>query len=174
MSSRIALRGSYGQHSPKAVRVGRPQWHERLEVTLVLRRRQAAPHPWAAGHYHSHEELEALYGADPADIEAVEQIASERHFSITHVDASARTITLAGNFGDLTAFFGADVEVHRIDNRVYRSRRGHLHVPPELAGRVIAITGFDGRPVARSLKAIHPQATNTTGFSPRDVAALYQ
>jgi kumamolisin len=174
MSSRVALRGSYRQHSPKGVKIGRPQWHERFEVTLVLRRKQAAPHPWAADQYYSHEELEALYGADPSDIDAVEAIASERHLTVTHVDPGARTMTLAGTFGDLTSFFGAEVDLHRIENRTYRSRRGHLHVPGELAGRVIAVVGFDGRPVARSVKATAPRTGNSTVYTPREIAGLYR
>ena len=40
MPSRVALRGSYRQHSPKAIKVGRPSMNERLEVTLVLRRKR--------------------------------------------------------------------------------------------------------------------------------------
>jgi kumamolisin len=173
MSSRVALRGSYRQHSSKAIKIGRPQAYERLEVTLVLRRRQQAPHPWAADAYHSHEELADLYGADPADVEAVEAIASARHLSVSHVDLAARTITLAGAFRDLTSLFGADVELHRLGNRVYRSRRGHLYIPGELAGRVIAVVGFDSRPIVRSHRLVTPRDTAAAGYTPSAVAQLY-
>ena len=86
MSSRVALRGSYRQHSLRATRIGRPQPQDRMEVTLVLRRKQSAPHPWAADRYHTHEELAENFGADPADIAAIEAIASERHLSIANIE----------------------------------------------------------------------------------------
>ena len=138
MTSRIALRGSYRQHSPKAIKVGRPSANERLEATLVLRRKQSAPHPWALDSYLSHDELAALHGAYPQDIEVVEKFCSERHFSIVHLNAGARSVVISGSFGDVTSAFGADVELHRLGAHTYRSRRGHLLVPEELASRVLS------------------------------------
>ncbi len=173
MSSRTTLRGSYRHHSSRSTRIGRPQPHEKLEVTLVLRRKQEAPHPWASDRYHSHEELAAQYGADPADIAAVEALASERHLSVTHSDPGSRTISVMGSFSDLANLFGADVELHRQGSRTYRSRRGHLSVPEELAGRVIAVVGFDSRPVARSLKSFRPHDTSSVAYTPLQVADLY-
>lgn len=173
MSSRVSLRGSNLQHSSKAIKIGRPQPYERLEVTLVLRRKQQGPHPWASNAYHSHQELADLYGADPADVEAVEAVASARHLSTGHVDLAARTITLAGAFRDLASLFGADVELHRLGNRVYRSRRGHLHVPAELAGRVIAVIGFDSRPMVRSLRSADATERDIASYTPAEVARLY-
>lgn len=173
MPSRVALRGSYRQHSPKAIKVGRPSVNERLEVTLVLRRKQSAPHPWALDSYLSHDELAALHGADPQDIEVVERFCSERHFSIVHLDAGARSVVISGSFGDVASAFGADVELHRLGPRTYRSRRGHLSVPEELAGRVIAILGLDTRPPARSSKQFQLRTENAVSYTPRQLAALY-
>jgi kumamolisin len=173
MSSRIALRGSYRQHSTQAVKIGRPSPQERLEVTLVLRRKQPAPHPWELDQYLDHNELAALHGADPADIEVIETFASSRHLSVTHVDEGARTVTLSGSLAEIASAFGAEVELHRSGNRVYRSRRGHLYVPPELAGRVVAVLGIDSRPVARTYQTIAPRSDASVGFTPRQLAALY-
>lgn len=174
MSSRIALRGSYRQHSNKAVKIGRPSPQERLEVTLVLRRKQAAPHPWELDQYFDHSELAALHGADPADIEAVETFASSHHLSVTHVDDGARTLTLSGSFAEISSIFGAEVELHRCGNQVYRSRRGHLYVPPELAGRVVAVLGIDSRPMARTYQTLAPRTdASIVGFTPRQLAGLY-
>ena len=86
MSSRVALRGSYRQHSSRSIRIGRPHPYERLEVTLVLRRRRPAPHPWAGASYHSHDDLSDLYGAEPEDVEVVEAFASVRHLNVTNID----------------------------------------------------------------------------------------
>jgi kumamolisin len=174
MSARTALRGSYRQHLKSSLRVGRPSPNERLEVTLVLRRKQQPQHPWALDQYLSHEELASVHGAFLADIEAIEEFASDRHFSAASVDQSARTITLSGPFGDLAPTFGADVEIHRLGDKTFRSRRGHLHLPPELAGRVIAVLGFDTRPNVRSLKNFRPHGTGGTAcYTARQVADLY-
>jgi kumamolisin len=173
MSSRVALRGSFRQHSSKATKVGRPQPYERLEVTLILRRKQQPPHPWASTTYHSLEDLAEWYGADPADVEVVEAVACAKHLSVSHVDLAARTVTLAGAFRDVASLFGADVELHRLANRVYRSCRGHLFVPAELAGRVIAVMGFDSRPILRSEKFAGERQTAVTPRTPAEVARLY-
>jgi kumamolisin len=173
MSSRIALRGSYRQHSTQAVKIGRPSPQERLEVTLVLRRKQPAPHPWTLDQYLSHDELSSLHGADATDIEAVEAFASAHHLSVTQVDAGARTVTLSGPFAEVSSIFGADVELHRAGTHTYRSRRGHIYVPQELAGRVIAVLGIDSRPAARTYKTIASRADAPTGYTPRQLAALY-
>jgi kumamolisin len=174
MSARTALRGSFRQHLKSSLKVGRPSPNERLEVTLVLRRKQQPQHPWSLDQYLSHEELAAVHGAFLADIEAVEEFASEQHFSVTGVDQAARTMTLSGLFGDLTSVFNADVELHRLGDKTFRSRRGHLHVPPELAGRVIAVLGFDTRPNVRSLKNFRPLDTGgDASYTAKQVAELY-
>jgi kumamolisin len=173
MPSRVALRGSYRQHSLKAIKVGRPSMNERLEVTLVLRRKQPAPHPWALDTYLSQNELAALHGADLEDIEAVETFCSNQHFSIVHLDAGARTVVLSGRFADIASAFGADVELHRLGAGTYRSRRGNLYVPEGLAGRVIAVLGLDTRPLARSSKQFQPHTESAVSYTPRQLAALY-
>jgi kumamolisin len=173
MSSRVTLRGSSRQHFSNSTKVGRPQPYERLEVTLILRRKQQPPHPWAAASYHSHDELAEWYGADAADVEAVEAVASARHLSVSHVDLGSRVVTLAGAFRDVTSLFGADVELHRLGNRVYRSRRGNLSVPAELAGRVIAVLGFDSRPALRSRRSGEAADAPAASFMPSEVARLY-
>ena len=114
-----------------------------------------------------------MHGADQEDIEIVESFASAHHFSITHLDAGARTITLAGRFAELTSVFGAEVDLHRIGSRTYRSRRGHLYVPKELAGRVIAVLGFDSRPVVRTSQIVQAHAETSAGYTPRQLAHLY-
>src|SRR4051794_14316798 len=173
MSSRSALRGSYRQHSAQAVKIGRPSPQERLEVTLVLRRKQAAPHPWELEHYFSHDELATMHGAHASDIEAVETFASSHHLSVTQVDEGARTVTLAGALAEIVSVFGAEAELHRSGNHTYRSRRGHLYVPSELAGRVIAVLGIDSRPVAHTHQTIAPRTDASFGFTPRQLADLY-
>jgi kumamolisin len=173
MSSRIALRGSYRQHSTHSLRIGRPHPYERLEVTIVLRRKEAAPHPWVGARYHSHDELAELYGADPEDIEAVEAFASVKHLNITYVDPGARTVTISGTVRDLASLFGADLELHKLGNRVFRSRRGHLYVPQELAGRVLVVIGFDSRPMLCSRRALGDTAAPANSYTPIEISRLY-
>jgi kumamolisin len=174
MSSRTALRGSYRQHSPQALRIGRPSSNERLEIMVILRRKEMPGHPWAADRYLDQTEFEALYGADPADIAAVEALASEHHLAVSGVDPLARSMTLSGAFRDLATFFGVDVEIQRRDDCTYRSRKGHIHVPEELSGRVIGVLGFDTRPVVRSLKSIRFHSASEISYTAPQIAELYQ
>jgi kumamolisin len=174
MSSRTALRGSYRQHSPQALRIGRPSPNERLEIMVILRRKEMPGHPWAADRYLDQTEFEALYGADPADIAAVEALASEHHLAVSGVDPLARSMTLSGAFRDLATFFGVDVEIQRRDDCTYRSRKGHTHVPEELSGRVIGVLGFDTRRVARSFKSVRFHGASEPSYTAQQIAELYQ
>lgn len=173
MSSGHTLRGSFRKPAPNAVKVGRPSAAERLEVTLVLRRKHSAPDPDDLDQHLSHAELTALHGADDADIEAVEAFTSARHFSIAHTHPGARTVTLSGPFGALAAAFGADVELQRVGDKTYRGRRGNLYLPAELANRVIAVLGFDSHPVAHTNFKLRPKQSGAVSYSPPQVAQLY-
>jgi kumamolisin len=173
MSSHVILRGSHCQHPRHSVAAGEPAADEIIHITLILKRREAAPHFASAETLLSHTELAQLHGADLTEIDAVEKFASEHHFSIVRIDAAARSVTISGQCSALAAAFGADLELRRLGQNTFRSRQGHLHVPESLAGSLIAVLGFDQRPVAGTYYRFHSRDAQSVSYTPRQLAQIY-
>lgn len=173
MSSNLTLCGTHRDHPAGSERVGLPAPDEIIKVTLVLRRRTAASEQHRITKRLTHQSLCELHGADPDDIRAIEMFATESCFTIADINPAARSVTISGPLSALADAFGAKVELRRIGKRVVRTREGDLHVPECLAERVIAVLGFDQRPVARTYHAVNPKASQPTSYTPRQVAELY-
>jgi kumamolisin len=173
MSLNVTLSGSYRQHPSKSIAFGKPALDEIIQITLLLRRRLRAPEPNDADGHLSHDQLAAWYGADPDDLLAVEAFAAEHNFSILKQHVGARTVTLSGPLGPLAAAFGTNLELRLLGNRVFRSRQGELHVPESLKDRVVAVLGFDERPVAATNHRVSPRTAQPSSHTPLQLAALY-
>lgn len=173
MSSHVILHGSLREHPAGSERAGTPSPDETIRLTLILRRRAEAPEPDALDAHLSHEELANLYGADPADVRAVEAFAIEHHCSVVSVHAAARSIVLSGRLEDLAKAFRADLALSRIGDKVVRTRQGHLHLPAALEHRVIAVLGFDQREAASTHRVFRPRASQAVSYTPPQVAELY-
>jgi len=172
MQSHLVLSGSHREHPEGSMPIGQPRSDQSLEILLVLRRRKKAPH--VPELKLSHEDLNQLHGADPADIEAVEGFAAMHGFSIASMDTGARTITLAGPLDSLANAFGAEMELRQLGTRVIRTRQGSLRVPESLFDRVVAVLGFDERPVAASYCERADVGADGSSFTPIQVAEAYQ
>ncbi len=173
MSSYVTLPGSRREHPVDSVRVGTPSPDEIIQITLILRRRNAAPDPPYMNFHLSHAELALLHGADPTDIAAVEAFASEHHLSVVRVEPAARSIVLSGRFAAMSAAFGAEVESRWLNKKVFRSRRGDLHLPASLSERIVAVLGFDQRPIARTHHRVRSRATQPVQYTPTQLAQIY-
>ncbi|MBV8070025.1 MAG: S8/S53 family peptidase [Acidobacteriaceae bacterium] len=169
MSSHVILRGSHAEHPALSEPAGSIEIGEIISVDLVLRRRQEAPQARFEQHI-QHEQLKDLYGADPADIQAIEDFASQHELLVTRADAASRIITLSGTVSQLTGIFNVDIELRRLGSHTFRSRQGDIQIPKELASCVVAVFGFDERPLARTQRVFHAQSTS---FAPPQVAKLY-
>lgn len=172
MSSRVILGGSHRDHPAGSAFAGKPAPDQIIQITCILRRRKEAPE--APEVQLSHEELHRLYGADCADIEAVENFAADRGYSVVKIDPAARSIALAGRLSELAADFNADLELRHIGDKAFRTRHGHLHIPEVLAERVEAVLGFDERPAAAPYHRVSAQAARSTSYTPPQVAQAYQ
>ena len=173
MSSKFTLPGTDREHPLHSVPAGQPAPDEIIQLTLILRRRNAAPDPGSIGHHLSHAELAESHGADPADIAAVEAFAFEHQFCVIRIEPGARSITLSGTFAAMSAAFGADVQLRQVNEKVFRTRRGHLSLPHSLAEAVIAVLGFDQRPAARTQHRVQSRSTQPISYTPTQIAQLY-
>ncbi len=180
MSSRTILQGSLRNHPLHSVPAGKPAPGEPIQITIVLCRRNETPDPARLQAHLSHEQLSNLHGADPAHIDAIEEFASKHRLSIAKIDPAARTVTITGAFSAVADAFGADVELRKVDGEVIRTRQGHLHLPEEIAGSVVAVLGFDQRPAATTYHKATPatfcannKASQSVAYTPRQVAQAY-
>ncbi len=205
-TKRVTVPGSEKKALPAAQVIGAVEPEERIEITVVLRPRagaggarapkaagaavlKAAERPPARRTYVSREAFVAARGADPADVAKVEAFAQEHELTVVETSLTKRTVRLAGTVRDLTAAFRPNLKQARVGARVIRMRTGGISVPKELASAVVAVLGFDNRPVARPhCRFAGPVRGNGNGgvargrgtahaasrsFTPLEVAALY-
>jgi kumamolisin len=170
LSSQIILKGSQREHPKDSVFLGKPHADERGSITCVLRRKHVAPRSVAI--QLSHEDFAVTHGCDIQDIHAVENFAAEQGFTVDRIDSAARTMKLSGNLNQMAEVFGASLEMRKLGEATYRTRGGSLTMPPELGGIVIAILGFDERPVARTKHQVLARAGQSS-YTPNQVAKAY-
>jgi len=172
MSSDVILDGSERRHPEESAFVGKPAADEISQISLVLRRRSAAPEIPEV--QLSLQQLSELHGANPADIEAVETFATSNGFSVVSIDAGARCVKIAGPVSKLAEAFGAELELRRVGSKVCRTRSGSLRLPAPLADKVIAVLGFDQRPTAKTYHRVAARAdSQSSSYTPPQVAQAY-
>jgi len=177
----VTLPGSNRRPVPSAELVRAVEPTERIEVTVVLRRRAELPHDALGQPVRlSRSDLERHHGADPADIELVASALSRLGLEMTGQDAGSRWIKAAGPASAMTAAFGAELSVVTSPSMTgqgrvtHRAREGTLRIPAELDGIVVAVLGLDTRPQARSQARKGSPAAAATSYTPPQVAAFYQ
>lgn len=131
--------------------------NEPLQVTMRLRRRHALPSMEALGMQRpsertpmTAEEFEANHGADPADIQAVEDFASRYGLSVVESSVPRRSVVLAGTVATASTAFGVSLQRYQYDGGSYRGRTAEVHIPAELSGIVEGVFGLDNRPQAEA------------------------
>lgn len=166
----MTLPGSLRPPVPQLEPLGPVEADARVEATLVLRRRAPLPD----GLRLTRAELEARYGADPAELAAAADTLRNRGFEILEADAASRRLRIAGPAGLATEAFGTSLSrVRRADGTEHRYREGELSVPAELGDSVVAVLGLDNRPQARSQARIAAPGAVTTSYTPPQLATIY-
>src|SRR5207248_10236865 len=135
------LVGSERKPLPGARSIGKADPGERLEVTLVLRHRQHEQlqekvRKIAAGdkseRHLTHEEYDQQFGADPSDIQAVRQFASQHGLAVVAEHAGRRHVVLSGTVAQFNDAFSVELEEFEHSGGSYRGRIGAVHLPDEL------------------------------------------
>ncbi len=174
MSSHVLLAGSESQHPKHSVFAGLITPEETIQITLILRRKQEIPATDSFIHSLTRSEFNERHGAQQDDLDAVAVFAEKHGLSVVSTRPEARSITLEGKLGALSRAFRADVRLSQIGDKTYRTRQGHLSVPAELDGRVVAVFGFDQSPLAGTYRRHADAALTPSAFTPVEVAKLYQ
>jgi len=149
-------------------------------VTVLVRPRAStaplvekiASTPPAERSYIERAAFAATYGADPADLAAVQAFAAAVGLHVVTADSARRSVVLSGSLAALAGAFTADLRVCVEGGVTYRSRAGTLSVPASLAGIVVGVFGFDERPQARAhfRWSVRPAAVS---YTPVQVARAY-
>jgi kumamolisin len=153
----IALIGSEREAIGGARSVAPANPDERLEVTVLVRRRARqelaaraadicagrARTPWL-----SREEFARRHGADDADLGAIRAFASSHGLQVVLSHAARRTVILSGTVAQFSAAFGVTLHHMRHAAGTYRGRTGAIMIPSELDGIIEAVLGLDNRPQA--------------------------
>src|SRR5277367_185563 len=100
--------------------------------------------------YLSKPELAAMFGADPKELQAVEDWAKSSKLKVVEVDAAKRRVKISGTVAAINKAFGVQLNDYRHpEGYDYRGREGQVHVPESLYGIVESVLGLDTRRVGR-------------------------
>jgi kumamolisin len=178
----ITLKGSERVAMPGARVVAPSDPTERLEVTVLVRRRAAAAlharaAQLAAGNasaaYLTREEFAARHGADAADFAAVRAFAAAQGLVVVLEHAARRTVVLSGTVAQFNKAFNVQLQRMQHDSCSYRGRSGSIELPSSLDGVIEAVLGLDSRPQAEAHFRVRAAASAATSFTPPQIASLY-
>lgn len=158
---------------------------ERFEVTIRLRQRKTPPKTMtkikastAKKKLLTHAEYDALYGADPKDIQKVIRFAKSRRLVVVRESVGRRSVMLSGTVADFEAAFGVKLQVYEYPEGTYRGRTGKINIPATLAPVVEGVFGLDNRPVARPHirlnRSASPAVAGARAFYPSELARFYR
>jgi kumamolisin len=178
----VPLPGSERGPLHGAEQVGPVDGSERIEVTLITRRRAALPRDASGAPARlTKAELEQGHGTDPDDLERVASAMSGLGLDVTGQHAGSRRMTVAGPVSALSEAFGTELSLVSSPSpdgtgRVtHRYRENALRVPAELGGIVVAVLGLDNRPQARfQSRAADQSNPRSVSYTPPQVAEIYQ
>jgi kumamolisin len=177
----VPLPGSERGALPGAEPAGPIDESERIEVTLVTRRREELRLDASGGPARiTREELRRRHGADPADLDLVVETLSGLGLELTGQDAGSRRVFVAGTVSALAGAFGTELTLvtspalNGSGRVTHRYRDGSLQVPAALDGVVVALLGLDNRPQARYQSRMADPAQAGVSYTPPQVAGIYQ
>ncbi|GAC1369944.1 MAG: S53 family peptidase [Pseudarthrobacter sp.] len=169
-----------GSDRPAAARIqatrGPVDPARRIEVTIILRRREALPE--SPTEPMSRDELAARHGASDADLKLATGTFTRLGAEVLDADPGLRRLRLAGTVEQLSRIFGTSLEEvtssgpHGHDI-THRHRTGSLQIPAELDGIVTAVLGLDDRPQARAQFHAIPLASAGASYTPPELARIY-
>jgi kumamolisin len=178
----IPLEGSERVAMPGAKVLAPADPNERLEVTVLVRRRAtedfhgrvaALASGKSAAPPLSREQFAARYGADPNDVAAVRAFAAAHGLAVVQEHAGRRTVILSGTVAQFNSAFNVQLHQMRHGSCSYRGRSGRIELPNSLGGIVEAVLGLDSRPQAAAHFRVRPAASTAASFTPIQVASLY-
>lgn len=182
----VSLPGSARTELTRARVIGPIPPDERLEVTLILRRRAELPAELVDGpDIVSRDQLARGHGADPSESTLVHEIMAGAGLEVLETDLGSRRIRVTGRAALLANLFGTELSMVESTDATgsavrHRARSGGLHIPKVLAGIVVAVLGLDDRPQSRAYSHIarvdtrEYEAAGLMPYRPPDLGVVYE
>ena len=170
----VRVKGPVSGDDPVEVRITL-----KIPASMEQKATELAKTPIAERQYMSHAEYEKAFGADDATVQKIEQFARDHNLAVSRIDRARNAVFLTGNVRDMNLAFQTHLECYeQSDGVTYRGRTGSLHVPEDMADKILSINGLDERPVATPKKRLRrPAATSnaaqTIEYQPQQIASLY-
>jgi kumamolisin len=157
---------------PTVQRSGDITGMEPIRLTIILKPHRALD---PLGPRLSRVDYGKRHGTDQAVIDRLVQYATGHGLTVSHASATEHCVRLSGTYAQAQSAFEPDqIGRYRWGTGEHICRSGHLHVPPDLAEHVVAIMGFDQRPIARPHFRIRPRsAAQVIAYDPTTVAQRY-
>ncbi len=164
------------RHAPHQPRLGDVDPSAKVQLTIVLHPAtplDAATHAGTPGI--SRETYRALHATPDDAIARVRKVAKQFGLAVAHADASAHTMKLTGTYAQAIAAFQPE-EIGRYGTTAHQfvARAGHITLPEDIRGDVLAVMGLDQRPVAKPhFRVRAAAAAAATSYTPPQVATAY-
>ena len=145
----------------------------RVRLTVVLK-----PHelPAEIGPPLSRDEYATRHATRAEVVERLCAYAKSQGLRVDSADAGQHLVHLSGTYEQAeSAFAPENLAVYGTPGDQFVSRHGHLSLPAGLAPNIVAVLGFDQRPVARPYFRIRPLVANAVvSYDPAAIARRYQ
>jgi kumamolisin len=164
--------------APDAPRVADVDDSAPVRLTIVLKPAQpVVPERHFRGAFLSHQEYRDKHATAPDIVAQLRRFAESHGLTVESATPGTNQVVLTGTYKQARAAFRPEqLGVYEKDGKRFVGRGGHLYVPEEIAGSVVAVMGFDQRPVARPhfrKRAATPGAAGVS-YTPLQVATRYQ
>ena len=169
--------------------------NEPVKVTIILHRRKdgkalrglkdfAAKSDPSASHA-THQDFAVNHGADPNEIERVQDFARSNGLEVVKTNLAARSVEVAGPASAINKAFAVELHDFQSPRGKYRSHIGPAALPGGIADVVESVVGLNNRPVdakhyvKRGNAAVSKAANadidppNTNPLMPQQVAGFY-
>lgn len=145
----------------------------RVRLTIVLKARDL---PSSIGPAITRAEYARRHATDANVIERCVAYVRSKGMLIGNINAAQHLVHLSGTYEQACHAFAPDnLAVYRASGKEYVSRHGHLYLPADIAPDVVAVMGFDQRPVARPYIHIRPLAMPLlASYDPATISQRYR
>jgi len=159
------------QMQPPGTRTGEVDDSGTVRLTVVLK--PHAPIDPAAAPV-AHAEYARRHGTRDAVTDRFAAYARSHGLQVEQPAGAFHMLVLSGTYAQArSAFQPEGLGMYQEAGRSFVGRSGHIAVPPELAADLVAVMGFDQRPIARAHFRIRPRATAGISYDPAAVATHY-
>jgi len=182
--SRYVLTTSRRVSAPGARKIGPGNPNELFQVTVVLKPNapidreliyKSAFQSTARRSFLEPDAYAQKYAPSTESIRAIESFAKEFGLHVVHVpQGGERGLKLVGSRDAMRKAFGVSLDDYELPNgRRYRGRVGYISPPSTLEPYILAVLGFDNRPVYRPHVRYARAAGAFNGYPPQKVANFY-